>query len=311
MIKSVIGVLTLTNHKKFPTLYTPFVIKLQAMSFLICKNTVFKWVNQQTLMIRRKKIYESIESNDVVVFEKVGCGFCEKAIADLTEQRQTIHFSLDIVVATDRGTTAALKSSLRLQDITFPLIIIRGKYVGGCDDLRVLIQSREFSNILRSTMTFYPNREMIVWYPPLEEIFSNPKLLTVPSISGNSTSWYCFQWYIYSNLVRFMSIFHLVMMFFILLCLKADNSNRIADAIGDCLTGVLVVDLGLFVLFGASPMSISGTLSTYFGWKYKGNVTSSIPYKVVFLIYLVLYASYLATPRNLDNTGSTEAIVRV
>jgi len=48
-----------------------------------------------------------------------------------------------------------------------------------------------------------------------------------------------------------------------------------------------LVDCIIFTLIGPSPFSPTGVISTYFGWKSRGNATSILPYKAVFAAYIV------------------------
>lgn len=71
------------------------------------------------------------------------------------------------------------------------------------------------------------------------------------------------------------------------------NDNTLAQSVGNVVFFVLFIDLFMLVFFGPSPFSMSGHLATVFGWKYKGNVTSAVPYKVVFAAYLFSLAPLL------------------
>ena len=231
-----------------------------------------------------------INDYDVVVISKVGCGFCERAKVMLAEQnRIPTLFSQETVIGTDSVTRAAVSSALGLADITFPQIIIRGIYVGGCDNLRELISSGEFARLVRGEKVYSSADLRVPWYPPLEAEALTPKLLLAPSVTPSKPyPWACFQWYMYSNLVRYVSIFHsLLLLAALLLSTLGDNdtSSSISRLVNVILY-VLIYDLTAIVLHAPAPFSISGTIGTYIGWKYRGNITSSLPYKFVFAIYI-------------------------
>ena len=59
-----------------------------------------------------------------------------------------------------------------------------------------------------------------------------------------------------------------------------------AHSVGYALLIFFIADLFILVLNGASPVSPTGALSTYFLWKVRGNATFSVPYKVVWAAYI-------------------------
>lgn len=224
----------------------------------------------------------------------------------LAEQNHIPHlFSHEIVIGTDKVTRSAVEMSLNLGDITFPQIIIRGTYVGGCDNLREIILNGEFFSLLRSEKVESKADVPVPWYPPLEIEAMSPKLLVTPSKTPSKAwPWYFFQLHMYSNLVRYMSIFHSIFLLLaLLLSSLRDGSAQTKMLVKFCVY-ILIYDLSAIVLHGAAPFSISGTIGTYFGWKYRGNITSSLPYKFVFAFYLSVLIPLVAT----SNTGSDAAI---
>jgi magnesium-transporting ATPase (P-type) len=201
---------------------------------------------------------------------------------------------------------------LNLGDVTFPQIIIRGVYIGGCDDLQTCISTGLFSSLLSKEHLISSPVSRISWEPSLLKRSATPDLLQVPTTLYTKSKWYSkfylFNWHMYSNLVRYISMVHAIM-FLILLVLykpmKANNNS--AQILGNLIFNILIFDLIILVCLGPSPFSISGFLGTYFGWKYKGNVTSSIPYKVVFGAYL-LYMFPLLFGDNSIHSSSALAI---
>jgi glutaredoxin len=273
------------------------------------------------ILLRRAVLASQINGSDVVVIAKIGeclgqshnhsnidlgCGFCERAKVMLAEQNQIPHlFSQEIVIGTDKVTRSAVEMSLKLGDVTFPQIIIRGTYVGGCDNLRELIGSGQFLALLRSEKIESKAEAPVPWYPPLEVEAMSPKLLTTPSKTPSKAwPWFCFQTHMYSNLVRYMSIFHsMLLLLALVLASIRDGSAQTKMLVKFCVY-MLIYDLSAIVLHGPAPFSVSGTLGTYFGWKYRGNITSSLPYKFVFAFYLVALVPLVVN----NNTGSDAAI---
>ena len=46
-------------------------------------------------------------------------------------------------------------------------------------------------------------------------------------------------------------------------------------------------DCALLVAIGVSPFSLSGSFCTFFFWKFRGNATSALPYKFIFVLYIL------------------------
>jgi glutaredoxin len=241
---------------------------------------------------KRAELSAAINEYDVVVVAKEGCGFCERAKKMLSEaQTEGLSFTKHIIIGTDRAWRHAVGSSLNLGDLTFPQLIIRGVYVGGCDNLR--------DGISRGLLPVWISREavpsfndqLVTWEPELLQEALTPKIFHVATVPFTKAKWYSkfylFNWHLYSNLVRYISLFHVICFVLLLILykpMKSDNSS--AELFGNIVFLLLSIDLLMLVIFGPSPFSMSGCLATYFGWKYKGNVTSAVPYKVVFASYL-------------------------
>lgn len=126
-------------------------------------------------------------------------------------------------------------------------------------------------------------------------------LCSVPHLPANTPGdwyprgwpWYTFQWCLYSNLVRYISFLQICVMLPAAVLYDAYPDGT-GHEVANFLLILLLVDLSALVCFGPSPWSPSGTLSTYFMWKVRGNATSSIPYKVVWAVYLITLIPLLA-----------------
>ena len=55
-----------------------------------------------------------------------------------------------------------------------------------------------------------------------------------------------------------------------------------------------LVDLSVYVLLGATPLSPMGNVSTWLVWRFRGNAVWNIPYKVVFVVYLAALVRLLS-----------------
>jgi glutaredoxin len=228
----------------------------------------------------------------------------------LTDLQERIPFTKEILLGTDIKVKNAVAIALNLGDLTYPQIVIRGRYIGGSDDLKELIDKDIIENLLtmnrhlvgiNATVATVGGRSdpsqtntAIIWYEPLLKRSQTPEMLTIPGDSPYFSHWYFFQGYMYSNLVRYISIAHsIILALCLLLAPFASNTSSNTYHFLQIAISFLLIDILGILLFGPSPFSFSGVLSTYFGWKYKGNTTSSIPYKFVWLIYVASLAPFL------------------
>ncbi len=238
------------------------------------------------------------------MFIIIGCGFCDKAKAMLDERRQDITFTQETVIATDTEIRRALGNLLKLGDVTYPQIVIRGVYIGGSDNLQDIIRVGKFDDLVRAPK-YVANRERpIRWYEPLEIESQTPKLFESPS---RKSSWYCFQLYMYSNLIRYISLLQILVLIICLTLISTNNNNH-EYIICKIILSLTCIDLLILVLHGNAPFSITGTLATYFGWRSRGNITSSLPYKFIFIIYLSVLIPIIVSLKSSghdshDNTG--------
>jgi glutaredoxin len=254
----------------------------------------YHWMNEES----KNRISTAISDNDVVVFAKPGCGYCKKAKEQLnyinSNRNDGEQFQIKIIDVkknTPEGSSLALAilDMLNLSELTFPQIIIKGKYIGGQSDLADHVDNDRIDNIINSNYSILTDNGKIQWEDFTLKLSLEPKILHVPIMKGDGVwyphwPWYSFQWCMYSNLVRYISIIQLAIMLPSLYLYKTGIDTNIN--IANTLMIILMIDLSGFVLGGATPWSISGTISTYIFWKYRGNITSAIPYKFVFSAYL-------------------------
>jgi glutaredoxin len=249
-------------------------------------------------------VMRMVDDHDVVVFGKHGCGFCKRAKDLLAKQQEIKPFDI-LVTNVNKNTiegkdmAKCLREVLNLGDLTFPQIIVRGKYIGGADDLSEHVEeNRFFAKFFAGEKIQYHDangdydktKKHVVWEENTLASASKPQLLQVPVMRGEGVwyphwPWYCFQWTLWSNLVRFISWIQLAIMIPAFYLYKQGSDQSVAVA--NILMLILVADCCGLVLFGPSPWTISGTLSTYFGWRVRGNAVSSIPYKFVFGAYIL------------------------
>ncbi len=279
-------------------------MKTDLLSFL---NEYFMWCYPlQTPYIQQHsaEITHLIESYDVVVFGKVGCGYCERAKKALAIQQRESPFPFSITVLDAEGdvnrssmSASALKTAIILKtaifDLTFPQIVVKGTYVGGSDDLQSLIDAGLFKPLIANPERG-PSSKQLQWEPSLLQRSRKPDLLTVPTMPDTwypHTPFYGFQFVMYANLLRYISIMQICFMLGIGALFKAGGDNN--SKIGSIILYVFMYDLSALVIFGPAPFSITGTLAQYFFWRVRGNATSLLPYKFIFGFYLLVFMQLL------------------
>ena len=213
---------------------------------------------------------------------------------------------LDVEGDPNRSTASAsaLKTALILKtsifDLTFPQIVVRGTYIGGSDDVIVLIQSGRFQSLLLDGDVAVDDKSKrsprhtggslrsvsgrpLTWEDSLLARSRRPDLLTVPAMYDTwypKTPFYSFQFVMYANLLRYISIFQICYMIGIGALFKVGSTKA-----GLTLTYIFLYDLMAFVVFGNTPFCITGTICQYLFWRIRGNTTSILPYKVIFIVY--------------------------
>ena len=261
----------------------------------------------------QREVLDTINKYDCVIYIKSGCRYCEKAISSLELIQVELGFTLCHLSGTDSCTRSALSSVLGRQGITFPVIIVKNIYIGGWDDY--YRSEHEF----RSMLTRPRRTRNVDWQPDLLHDYLYPKyLLNLPWIdvtqvwhcttTGDNDDtivgrWYCFQWYIYSNMVRYISAIHVAWLTISLVLLSFPHTH----IVGLIFTYLFTIDLAGLVVHGIAPFSFSGVLALSMGWRVKGSLTCSIPYKVVWLIYLCSIFPLLARATLLNQSNTISA----
>jgi len=179
--------------------------------------------------------------------------------------------------AADATRKAALKGALRMPLLTFPTIFVRGACLGGLEQLRDAASGGDFNRYLIADWTPFPNDGGASFADPL-------KLTTGP----RGQRWYVFQWHVFANFVRALSLLH-VALFAVCLLMNALKLPSITFII----ITVMVLDLIFFVILGPTPIAPLGTLVTRLVWRFRGNAAPSFPYKVVLGFYVFTLGSAL------------------
>jgi len=235
-----------------------------------CGRSLSRQFADERVTNRVGQLCDLSQSHSIVVFSKPGCGYCARALALLRT-----HGEVYDEPSNDAISRLALKTALEITSITFPVIVIEGEYYGGLDDIEIFLKSHSLPigseavpNSRKKSAGLIPHSESI------RKSDSRPLLLQPPR--GKAP--FCFQLYVYSNLIRWISFVHVAV--FVASLYTTPFVTRV-------LISIICVDLLLFVLIGCTPWAPLQTLLLFTGWKQRGGTATSIPYKVVFAIYLV------------------------
>jgi glutaredoxin 3 len=79
----------------------------------------------------------------VIIYSKVGCPYCQRAMALLDSKNVTV----TNIEAASKPEVRAKMNELSGRN-TFPQIFIDGKHIGGCDDIMALESSGELDKLL-------------------------------------------------------------------------------------------------------------------------------------------------------------------
>mmetsp|Transcript_35106 Transcript_35106/g.99571 ORF Transcript_35106/g.99571 Transcript_35106/m.99571 type:complete len:99 (+) Transcript_35106:251-547(+) len=92
-------------------------------------------------------ISEQVSAHDVMVFSKSYCPFCKRAVQIL---RQAFGDAVEVLEMEDRADCDDLQDELLKQTggRSVPRVFIKGKFVGGCDDVTALANKGELKRLL-------------------------------------------------------------------------------------------------------------------------------------------------------------------
>lgn len=214
-------------------------------------------------------VEKAIDEHDVVIFKWEGCGFCKRAEERL-EENSRVAASKFIAIEADQPIESVLKQSLFMPLMTFPAIFVRGVYLGGLDQLEDVMDSGQFEELLDAEQKPFPTG--------VGDMKDPLRLLSGPY----GMPWYCFQFYVYGNYIRVVSVFQIV-----LFCLAIALTD-VSPIVAVVLLWVVVVDMLIFTLTGPTPIAPISTLVTLIVWRFRGQSTSSIPYKLVIGVFYSL-----------------------
>lgn len=156
-----------------------------------------------------------------------------------------------------------MKQGLGLPLLSFPVIFVNGAFIGGLEQLQDVLAAGRLETLLNAPRQGFPSG--------IRTIDDPVQLLTGP----RGQPWYCFQLHVYGNVVRMLSLLHVVVF------AVALGVNGVSPAAAHVILAITFVDLAIFLLLGPTPVAPICTLVTVCVWRFRGNAVTSLPYKAV------------------------------
>jgi hypothetical protein len=172
---------------------------------------------------------------------------------------------------------------------SFPLT--SGAYLGGADQLDALLRADGFLLAVTGarSRTDASAAILVPWHPLYAAAQASVRLLEAP----RAKPWYLPHLYIYGSIVRGISLIHVL--FFVAIYVLASSTAAANQLAATVLLWFLLIDTFLLTLFGPTPWSLVGLLTTCVFWRIRGNSSSSLPYKVVWAYYVIVIIQVLAS----------------
>lgn len=269
--------------------------------FVLMKNDMVSYLNEYRCRRSSDDVGAALEGvltavaeHSVVLFEKPGCGFCRRAkeLFSASYPDTTVH----VMPGSTPPVRKALQAALAVRDVTFPCIFIQGVYVGGADEVSLLHQGGQLAGrIAGERVLFKVGQNTTKTSPSLCSQLAGAGV--EDGICSSTSRWYLPQIKSYGNVVRGMSAAHVLLI--ILVLVLSESAVAAASEAGIVATLVIMavfgVDLALYILLGATPISLVGNVVTLAVWDFRGPAVPNIPYKVVFVVYVLALVNILRT----------------
>jgi len=218
-------------------------------------------------------VQTAVDKHDVAIFKWEGCGFCKRAQEHLDENAKVDPSKLSVIEA-DSPVEAVLRDVLWQPLMTFPVIFVRGVYLGGLDQLEEAIDSGQFDELMDVEQKPFPTGVGLKKDPL--------RLLSGPY----GQPWYCFQLYVYANWVRLISVVQIICM---ALAIALTDTYPIVAVV---LLWLVAIDMIIFTVLGPAPIAPISTLVTISVWRFRGQAVSSLPYKIMIgILYTMSWLS--------------------
>ena len=230
---------------------------------------------------------DAVTKHDVVVLAKRGCGACARAsklIATAQAPGEPAFSSWRREIADDRVMVAAARRALAgAWTGGFPIIFVRGTFVGGADELAAMRADGRLAPALaaeRAPFAASGDAELS------DDVRAGlaPSLLRPP----RGAYWPLPQWYGYANVLRGQAALHTAVLAALYAIAKA-GARRSPLSTG--LTVLLLVDFAATALNGPAPLAPFGAAATRALWFRRGAAVNAVPYKLVYALYFYLLCS--------------------
>jgi len=242
-----------------------------------------------------------VEKERVAIFVKPGCGFCVRTKALFSQHYPQV--SVHSVIGSAHPYRIALARTLGVSAVSFPAVFIQGKYIGGADAVSKLHNSNMlFAATNKDRTPMAPIGTAMVKTKPVffsQLAGSHAHVETDGPCDASTSRWYCFQTKSFAQVIRGMSFIHVAILILILLC--GESNSLMALNVAAVVVVLFLVDLIMYVVFGATPLTVAGNVTTYFVWNFKGNAVPAVPYKVVWFVYILAIVRSITICNNYDN----------
>mmetsp|Transcript_26567 Transcript_26567/g.61032 ORF Transcript_26567/g.61032 Transcript_26567/m.61032 type:complete len:971 (+) Transcript_26567:150-3062(+) len=222
-----------------------------------------------------EKIDALIEAHAVLIFSKTWCPFCRDVKNLLAEQIGVRVYALEVNTHPDGAAIFKYVSS-KYEHHTVPVVFIKGKYVGGCDDTKALYKSGELELVLLKGLVMRKQTKNI---DTLETAELVPK---ERSTAMNPPLW--FPNHVNNLVVRMVGLQ--------VFCMSAISAAFYYEVWGRYLAVGLLVDFGIRLCAGSS-LSPLGMNATFIASFFKPDFRPGPPKQ--FAAFCGLFFSFLGT----------------
>ena len=238
-------------------------------------------------------IRDAVDRHACFLFTKPGCRFCEHAEALLADSYPDVDACAR--VGSTRPYRIGLAHALGVApgNMSFPAVWIRGVYIGGADELTKMHSAGTLQERLSAPhQPMAPMGAALIKTRPkfcTQLAGSHAHLQTDGPCSASTSKWFCFQTKSYAQVIRMMSVFHVVALTIVLVCCEA--GTQVGAGVASVICVLLLADLSFYILLGATPLTVFGNISTWLVWNVKGESIPALPYKAVWLVYVLTLGS--------------------
>lgn len=171
----------------------------------------------------------------------------------------------------------AIRAALGRGAPAYPVVVVRGTYVGGVAELERLFLS---PTAFVGKVALGAFERKAYGGPPA--VLPHDAAVDTPfdprrDARGNHWLEVVFQRTVFANAIRLLSLVHVALL--------VAAASLAPSGGASALVAVLIVDWLAFAALGPTPLAPLGVAATAAAWRVKGGAVPAIPYKVVFFLY--------------------------